>query len=87
MSFDEQSQSLESNDGDDHMHDLDDECLEHLVPQEEDNINDFVIDGGNDEIPYQEVVSEFPPRLWQVILHILWKKMLLGSIMSMVMSL
>ena len=61
VSFDEHSQSLESNDGDDHMHGLDDECLDHLVPREEDDINDFVIDGGNDEIPYQEVVSEFSP--------------------------
>ena len=61
VSVDEQSKSSESNDGDDHTHDLDDECLDHLVPQEEDDIDDFVIDGGNDEIPYQEVVSEFFP--------------------------
>ena len=62
VTSDEQSQTSESDDSDEHADDSDEEnYIDPVVPREIDDINDFVIDGGVDEIPSDEVVSEYFP--------------------------
>ena len=56
-----------------------------LIPTEDDDIGDFVVGGGNDDIPDEDVEPEFYPLHWRVIRHLWWKKIFQWVIMLVVM--
>ena len=57
----EMSQASESDDSGEHNNDSDEEYIGASIPREIDDINDFVIDGGVDEIPIDDIDSEYFP--------------------------